>query len=488
MPYPAFVREDVDDEMVVLDLREVSGDAVSVIDWTSEPRDAVSVVTVDVPSERVDAVDRALRTAGFQRAGRAWGEAGTLRTYRRPRSWRGRIGNTAAEYRVRIGELVVSGRQLLPDRHERAHWHERLTARLRGETRLILGSDGGGQIPPLQRTEVIRALGALPRTVELEWSSSLGSDEVRVSELVAACHDRHGLWPISFSYPRMPLELNEHPDELVASIVPGHPYSFTNELEYLQAYRRAHFGLTHRKAGWDCFRHLEILAAGATPLMLDVASIPMFSMVHYPRQMLAAAVVAARNGAVPDSDTRVALRTYFERHLTSAAMARYLLDRSGLSEARRILFVDERLPGSVDYLSVLTLIGLKQVFGDRCEVMFPVDYIYDDTYAELLSLYGRGFGYTRAVSGESRTQRERQLDASFDMDALPDFDAVVVGSIVHNGAFARRVLGLFPAHKTIWLHGGDEPPPLREVREFVHSGTHVFVRAIGSSRHVRNAR
>lgn len=474
--------------MVVLDLRELPVDAALAIDWAHEPRDAVSIVTVDVPGEWVDAVDRVLRHAGFQRAGRAWGEAGTLRTYRRSTSLRTSLSNAAAESRVRIGQSLVWLLQALPDRHGRMHWQERALARLRGETRLVLGSDGGGQIPPLQRLEVARSLGALSGLVENLWSAPLEPDEGSTRALVEACHDRHGVWPISFSYPRAPLVLNEYPDELIAPIIPGRPYSFTDESDYLQTYRRAHFGLTHRKAGWDCFRHLEIMAAGATPLMLDAADIPAFSMVHYPKQMLAATVGVAYNGSVPSLDTRLALRAFFDRHLTSVAMVRYMLHHAGLSDARRVLFVDERLPGSVDYLSVLTLIGLKQVLGNQCEVMFPVDYIYEDTRAELVPLYGRGFGYTRSVAGESRTQHERQLDASFDSAVVSDFDALVIGSIVHNGALAQHLLGLVPPHKTVWLHGGDEPPPLREVREFIRSGAHVFVRAIGSSRHLRDAR
>jgi hypothetical protein len=44
-----------------------------------------------------------------------------------------------------------------------------------------------------------------------------------------------------------------------------------DELEYHRTYRGALFGVTRKKAGWDCMRHAEILAAGSVPWFIEFA-------------------------------------------------------------------------------------------------------------------------------------------------------------------------------------------------------------------------
>jgi len=63
-----------------------------------------------------------------------------------------------------------------------------------------------------------------------------------------------------------------------------------DEAEYKRDYRKAMFGVTRKKAGWDCMRHYEILASGAVPLFLDIQSAPAQQpggvMQHLPRALL----------------------------------------------------------------------------------------------------------------------------------------------------------------------------------------------------------
>jgi hypothetical protein len=296
------------------------------------------------------------------------------------------------------------------------------------------------------------------------------------------CHERHGVWPLSFSYPGPPLPLVNDPQDLVSPITPGLPYSFTSEAEYLATYAKAYWGLTHRKAGWDCFRHVEIMASGAVPWMLDAAQIPRYSMVHYPKVGMVAAARALRSGGRrPDQATRQAFRRHLETHLTSRAMARYVLDAAGLSDARSVLFVDERLPHHADYLSVLTLIGLKHLLGRDCRVMYPVDYIYDDTDIDVSTLYGRGFGYTRVVPTSARTDYEHH-GAMWSEAAFAEVDAVVVGSVTRNRELAQELLKRFPADRTLWTHGEDLPPTVNEVADYRRFKVHTFVRSIHVSR------
>ena len=160
--------------------------------------------------------------------------------------------------------------------------------------------------------------------------------------------------------------------DLISPIVPGYPYSFTNFAEYLETYARSHFAITHRKAGWDCFRHLEIMASGSAPLMLDASDIPEFSMVHYPKHAFRQILTNARTGGVPSMRTHEALAAFMTEHLTTQAMIHYLLQCTQITDVNRVLFVDQQHPNAVDYLSTLTLVGLKEHFGNSALPTFPL--------------------------------------------------------------------------------------------------------------------
>ena len=45
------------------------------------------------------------------------------------------------------------------------------------------------------------------------------------------------------------------------------------------------FGVTRKKAGWDCMRHLEIMANGAVPFFTDLQELPAKTMQHYPKHL-----------------------------------------------------------------------------------------------------------------------------------------------------------------------------------------------------------
>jgi len=164
---------------------------------------------------------------------------------------------------------------------------------------------------------------------------------------------------------------------------------------------------------------------------------------------------------------------YHQRHA-------YMLRVAGLEDASRVLFIDEQLSGHADYQSALALIGLKQMYGLRCEVAFPVDYVYEDTTVNTGRLYGRGFGYTRVLSKNARTEKEMPSHSIRGVDGIDWdlYDLVVVGSISRNHALAWQLLQVFPAERTIWIHGEDSPPTIREAHQLRQSGANIFVRSI----------
>ncbi len=54
-------------------------------------------------------------------------------------------------------------------------------------------------------------------------------------------------------------------DEEIANIIPGKSikYAFSSEQEYYSDIQTSKFGITTKRAGWDCLRHYEIAANGA---------------------------------------------------------------------------------------------------------------------------------------------------------------------------------------------------------------------------------
>lgn len=246
-------------------------------------------------------------------------------------------------------------------------------------------------------------------------------------------------------------------------------------------YRQYRFALTHQKAGWDCFRHLEIMYSGSVPFMPDADQIPEFTMVHYPKRMfreVARHLVQSRGSVSPGAQED--LRKYFNDHLTSCAMADYLVGVAPNFGEGRVLFIDEAAPAAPDYLSVLTAIGLKQLLGKRVSVAFPMNYLYEDWGGEGQSLYGRGFGYTRTLSASLKNPNEVRGQAlALSRTDLEQFDSVVIGSITRNWRLAMELLQVFRAEKTVWIHGEDTGPNAIERDEYRRLGVTVFAREIG---------
>jgi hypothetical protein len=65
-------------------------------------------------------------------------------------------------------------------------------------------------------------------------------------------------------------------DAEVAARVPGSgtSYAFTTEEEYYRDLQMSRFGITTKRAGWDCLRHYEIAANGAVPCFRNLQQKP----------------------------------------------------------------------------------------------------------------------------------------------------------------------------------------------------------------------
>jgi hypothetical protein len=72
------------------------------------------------------------------------------------------------------------------------------------------------------------------------------------------------------------LPRNEHSPQQLAQL----------ERDYYIDMQRSFFGLTWKKGGWDCLRHLELLASGCLPLFTDISRAPRGVLSLYPKRVL----------------------------------------------------------------------------------------------------------------------------------------------------------------------------------------------------------
>ena len=84
--------------------------------------------------------------------------------------------------------------------------------------------------------------------------------------------------PISFAIPKFKIkkDISQKKSFLLSPLIPGKlkTYIYEDEQNYNIMYQNSIFALTYKKAGWDCFRHYEILMNGCIPLFFNIEDCP----------------------------------------------------------------------------------------------------------------------------------------------------------------------------------------------------------------------
>ena len=305
--------------------------------------------------------------------------------------------------------------------------------------------------------------------------------ERNVLDVARECHRRDGVYPLNFSFPRpelMPAKVSDRP-HFLSSTIPGEPFSFDSWDDYLAEYRSAYFALSTKKGGWDTFRHLEILFSGGIPLMPGLGKAHPYSLAHFPKKALVGVYksLVEDGPALPGPLTQQFFQDFAKEHLSSEAMARYVLKLTGL-ESSSILFVDESLPARTDYLSAFTYVGLKQATGHRTQAAFEPLYLFDDFAGDTSTLYGRGFGYSRSIPAALRGSLTAAGSSPSELAELSaSFDAIVIGNYDANRGLVAQLRGLgVPADKFVCIVGSDLPSDFRLRHDIARSGMTFFVR------------
>ncbi|MHB2168523.1 hypothetical protein [Alsobacter sp. R-9] len=144
--------------------------------------------------------------------------------------------------------------------------------------------------------------------------------------------------PIFFSIPKEKICESAEKTRVMAYIDPRDrgTYIYDTEEAYYADYRTSLFGVTMKKAGWDCLRHYEIMANRCVPFFLNLDACPLGTMARFPRYEIHELNAALQNGGEDYFRTvegfdlwnehAESMVAYLKAHLTTEALARYVLD------------------------------------------------------------------------------------------------------------------------------------------------------------------
>ena len=143
--------------------------------------------------------------------------------------------------------------------------------------------------------------------------------------------DHKNLLPITFGIPTSKLAIpNTNKTQEYATCIPGQPetYVFKSEQPYFEDYQKSYYGVTMKKAGWDCMRHYEILGNYCVPYFVGLEDCPKNTLANLPKELLLEAKDLAEN--FDEQKYFIILNELFDytkNNLTTKNLANYILSK-----------------------------------------------------------------------------------------------------------------------------------------------------------------
>lgn len=270
------------------------------------------------------------------------------------------------------------------------------------------------------------------------------------------------IFPIQFGIPESKIA-KEIPQKKrdFAFIIPGRleTYIYDNESDYYKGYQDSYFAITHKKGGWDCMRHYEILANGCIPYFVNLEQCNPSTMIFLPKELIKEAMKLAGVSYLNINHHQFDKSKYYDllnrllehtrTYLSTKAIARYILDTIHYTGQGKILYLSNEI--SPDYLRETVLIGLKELLGDRIIDTPKIDYLYKSYLGNIKMLYGKGITYTKVLDDLSidRSNIEKRIGAK-------EFDLIIYGSVHRGLPFHELVTSIYDENHIIYLCGEDD--------------------------------
>jgi hypothetical protein len=298
--------------------------------------------------------------------------------------------------------------------------------------------------------------------------------------------------PIIFSIPEKKI-IKDIPikTKILSDILPGelHTYIYTNETEYYLEYARSYFGITMKKAGWDCMRHYEIIANGCIPYFINIDKCPPNTMALWPKELLIEGIQLYdnffKNKNIDDLTIDIIdkynkllnkLLDYTRSHLTTKSIGNYIIGKTNLNQYLnknlKILFISGDT--SPDYLRCLTLHGLKEIYGDNCHDFPKIEHIYKNECINYNKLYGKGFTYTNLLD---QSLHNDNLDKLIIDDIITKkYDLIIYGSYHRGMPLYDLINKTYEPNRIVLLCGEDLHCCNHQI--FLDNGHIIFVREL----------
>jgi hypothetical protein len=144
--------------------------------------------------------------------------------------------------------------------------------------------------------------------------------------------DHKNLLPITFGIPTSKLATpHTNKTQEYATCIPGQPetYIFKSEQPYYKDYQKSYYGVTTKKAGWDCMRHYEILGNYCIPYFIGLEDCPKNTLANLPKELLLEAKDLVGN--FNEQKYFIILNelfNYTKNNLTTKNLAKYVIERA----------------------------------------------------------------------------------------------------------------------------------------------------------------
>jgi hypothetical protein len=143
--------------------------------------------------------------------------------------------------------------------------------------------------------------------------------------------DHKNLLPITFGIPTSKLAIpNTNKTQEYATCIPGQPetYIFKSEQPYYEDYQKSYYGVTMKKAGWDCMRHYEILGNYCIPYFVGLEDCPKNTLANLPKELFLEAKDLTENFEEQKYFSILnELFDYTKNNLTTKNLANYILSK-----------------------------------------------------------------------------------------------------------------------------------------------------------------
>jgi len=303
------------------------------------------------------------------------------------------------------------------------------------------------------------------------------------------CYSIYGFYPISFSFTHKIDNYIPIKEKDFATVIPGDykTYIFNTEDRYYKDYQISKFGLTKCKSGWDCMRHLEIIANKCLPLFENSVNIPKYTMIHHSKELYNE-INNKKEELLEDKLQYnlyiTKLINHFNSFLIGEEMTNYILKVINKENVKKILFIDSYLCYKhTDYLSMMIHNGFKMKFKENCEVMYPCDnfFLYEKNNLDTSNLYGKGFSYVGKLPIEymSEYEKNKKYDENFIKENIKKhtYDLIIYGA-VHWSMDHLDFIKLYYSNDEILGFQGQDDYTESEI-EFIRKHITLFVREPG---------